>query len=328
MSKPKVFVSRIIAQEALDKIAGVAEMEVWPDELPPPYETMLEKAGDCDGVVTMLTDKMDAAALTRLPKLKAISNMAVGYDNIDIQAATQRGIVVGYTPGVLTETTADLAFALLVAAARRIVEADNYTRQGKWKTWGPMVLQGQDIYRATLGIIGLGRIGAAVARRARGFDMKVLYFSRTRRSPEEEREMGVEYVSHVSELLGMSDFISIHVPLTADTKNMIGETEFTMMKRNAVFVNTSRGAVVDQKALYEALKSGRIFAAGIDVTQVEPIPPDDPLLTLPNVIIPPHIGSASFATRTKMAMMVADNLLAGLRGEVPPDCVNPEALKS
>jgi glyoxylate reductase len=328
MSKPKVFVSRIIAQEALDKIAEVAEIEVWQAELPPPYETMLEKAGDCDGVVTMLSDKMDAAAIERLPKLKVISNMAVGYDNIDIKAATARGIIVGYTPGVLTETTADLAFALLAAAARRIVEADNYTRQGKWKTWGPMLLQGQDIYRATLGIIGLGRIGAAVARRARGFDMKVLYFSRTRRSPEEEREMGVEYVSHVSDLLAMSDFISIHVPLTADTKNMIGEIEFSMMKPNAVFVNTSRGAVVDQKALYEALRSGQIFAAGIDVTETEPIRPDDPLLTLPNIIIPPHIGSSSFATRTKMAMMVADNLLAGLRGEVPPDCVNPEALKS
>ena len=328
MSQPKVFVSRIIAQEALDKIAEVAEMEVWQEELPPPYETMLEKAGDCDGVVTMLTDKMDAAAIERLTKLKVISNMAVGYDNIDIKAATQRGIVVGYTPGVLTETTADLAFALLMAAARRIVEADNYTRQGKWKTWGPMLLQGQDIYRATLGIIGLGRIGAAVARRARGFDMRVLYFSRTRRSPREEKEMGIEYVSHVSDLLAMSDFISIHVPLTADTKNMIGKVEFSMMKPNAVFVNTSRGAVVDQEALYEALKSGRIFAAGIDVTETEPISPDDPLLTLPNIIIPPHIGSSSFATRTKMAMMVADNLLAGLRGKMPPDCVNPEALKS
>ena len=328
MSKPKVFVSRIIAQEALDKIAGFAEMEVWPEELPPNYETLLEKTRDADGVVTMLSDRIDADAIEKLPKLKVISNMAVGYDNIDIRAATERGIVVGYTPGVLTETTADLAFALLLAAARRIVEVDNYTHQGKWKTWGPMVLQGQDINGATLGIIGLGRIGAAVARRARGFDMKVLYFSRTRRTAEEERELGVEYVSKVSELLAMSDFISVNVPLTTDTKNMFGKVEFALMKPNAVFINTSRGAVVDQKALYEALKSGQIFAAGIDVTETEPIPADDPLLTLPNIIIPPHIGSSSFATRTKMAMMVADNLLAGLRGELPPDCVNPEALKS
>ena len=328
MSKPKVFVSRIIASEALDKIAEVTEMEVWPDELPPPYETLLEKAKDADGVVTMLSDRIDTAAIGKLPKLKVISNMAVGYDNIDIKAATARGIVVGYTPGVLTETTADLAFALMVAAARRIVEADNYTRQGKWKTWGPMTLQGQDIYNATLGIIGLGRIGAAVARRARGFDMKVLYFSRTRRSSEEEKELGVEYVPEVSELLSKSDFISINVPLTSETKYMIGEKAFALMKPNAVFVNTSRGAVVDQKALFKALQSGQIFAAGIDVTETEPIPPDDPLLTLPNIIIPPHIGSSSFATRTKMALMVAENLLAGLRGEMPPDCVNPEALKS
>jgi glyoxylate reductase len=328
MSKPRVFVSRIIAKEALDKIVAGAEMEVWPEELPPPYETLLEKTKDADGILTMLSDRMDAAAIGGSPRLKVISNMAVGYDNIDIKVATQRGIVVGYTPGVLTETTADLTFALMLASARRIVEADNYTRQGKWKTWGPMVLQGQDIHNAVLGIIGLGRIGAAVARRARGFDMKVLYFSRTRRSPEEENSLGVKYVSKVSDLLAMSDFISIHVPLNTETKNMIGKTEFALMKPNAVFVNTSRGAVVDQKALYEALNNGLIFAAGIDVTETEPIPPDDPLLTLPNIIIPPHIGSSSFATRTKMAMMAAENLLAGLGGEIPPDCVNPEALKS
>ncbi len=189
-------------------------------------------------------------------------------------------------------------------------------------------MQGQDIYKATLGIVGLGRIGTAVARRARGFDMKILYFSRNRRSLQEERELGVEYVPEVSELLSRSDFISINVPLTAETKYMIGDKEFDMMKQNAVFVNTSRGTVVDQKALYRALKDGKIFAAGIDVTETEPISHDDPLLTLPNIIIPPHIGSSSFATRSKMAMMVAENLLAGLRGEIPPDCVNPEALKS
>jgi glyoxylate reductase len=328
MSKPRVFISRIIAKESLDKIAAATEMEVWQDELPPPYEVLLEKARDAEGLVTLLTDRIDAAAIERMPRLRVISNMAVGYDNIDIAAATARNIVVGYTPGVLTETTADLAFTLMVAAARRIVEADNYTRQGKWKTWGPMVLQGQDIYKATLGIVGLGRIGAAVARRARGFDMKILYFSRHRRSPEEEQELGVEYVPEVSDLLSRSDFISINVPLTAETKYMIGDKAFDMMKSNAVFVNTSRGTVVDQKALYHALKNGKIFAAGIDVTETEPISPDDPLLTLSNIIIPPHIGSSSFATRTKMAMMVAENLLAGLSGEIPPDCVNPEALKS
>jgi glyoxylate reductase len=325
MARPKVFVSRVIAQEALDKIAANAEMTVWPEELPPSYETLLEKAKDAHGLLTMLTDKINAHAISRLPRLKVISNMAVGYDNIDVKVATERGIVIGYTPGVLTETTADLAFALMMAAARRIVEADNYTRQGKWKTWGPLVLQGQDVHHAVLGIVGMGRIGAAVARRAKGFDMKVLYFSRTRLSSDEERGLGIEYVPEVSQLLTKADFISINVPLTKETKYMIGEKEFAMMKPNAVFVNTSRGAVVDQKALYKALKSGQIFAAGIDVTETEPIPANDPLLTLPNIIIPPHIGSSSFATRTKMAMMAAENLLAGLHGELPPNCVNPEA---
>lgn len=326
MTKPRVFVSRLIAQEALDTISQVAEMEVWTEELPPPYEVFLEKAQGLEGMITMLTDKIDASLMDKSPGLRVISNMAVGYDNIDVREATKRRIVVGYTPGVLTETTADLVFSLLMAAARRIVEADNYTRQGKWRTWGPMVLQGQDIHHATLGIIGLGRIGTGVARRARGFDMKVLYYSHTRRSSQEERELGVEYVPELPLLLCRSDFISVNVPLNQETRSMIGESEFAMMKPNAVFINTSRGTVVDQKALYQALKNGRIFAAAIDVTETEPISPDDPLLTLSNIIISPHIGSSSFSTRTKMAMMAADNLLAGLRGVMPPNCVNPEAL--
>jgi len=327
MTKPKVFVSRLIAQEALDIIDQATEMEVWPEELPPSYEVFLDKTSDADGLVTMLSDKVDSNLMNKSPNLKVISNMAVGHDNIDVQEATKRRIVVGYTPGVLTETTADLVFSLLMSAARRIVEADNYTRQGKWKTWGPMVLQGQDIHHATLGIIGLGRIGTGVARRARGFDMKVLYYSRTRRSHQEERELGVEYVPELPLLLSRSDFISVNVPLTTETRYMIGENEFALMKPNAVFINTSRGSVVDQKALYQALKNGQIFAAAIDVTETEPIPPDDPLLTLSNIIITPHIGSSSFFTRTKMAIMAAENLLAGLRGEIPPNCVNPEALK-
>jgi glyoxylate reductase len=327
MTKPRVFVSRLIAQEALDKISRVAEMEVWTEELPPPYEVFLEKSHDLNGMITMLTDKIDASLMDKSPGLRVISNMAVGYDNIDVREATKRRIVVGYTPGVLTETTADLVFSLLMAAARRIVEADNYTRQGKWKTWGPMVLQGQDIHHATLGIIGLGRIGTGIARRARGFDMKVIYYSRTRRSRQEERELGMEYVPELPLLLSRSDFISVNVPLTQETTYMIGESEFAMMKPNAVFINTSRGTVVDQKALYQALKNGRIFAAAIDVTETEPISPDDPLLTLSNIIISPHIGSSSFSTRTKMAMMAAENLLAGLRGAMPPNCVNPEALQ-
>ncbi len=327
MTKPRVFITRVIAQEALDKIAQATEMEVWPGELPPSYEVLLEKARDAEGLLILVTDKVDVGLMEAAPKLKVISNMAVGYDNINIAEATKRHIVVGYTPGVLTEATADLAFALLMAAARRVVEADNYTRKGRWKTWGPMILSGQDIHHATLGIIGLGRIGAELAKRAKGFNMKVLYYDEIRRSEEEERQLGVEYVSELARLLAGADFISIHVPLLPQTPHLIGAAEFAMMKPAAVFINTSRGPVVDQKALYEALKSGRIFAAAIDVTEVEPISPDAPLLTLDNVIITPHIGSASFITRKNMALMAAENLLAGLHGEPPLNCVNPEALR-
>ncbi len=328
MTKPKVFVTRAIAQEALDKIAQATEMEVWPEELPPPYEVLLEKAQDAEGLLTMLSDKIDVNLMDAALKLKVVSNFAVGYDNINIAEATKLHIVVGNTPGVLTGTTADLAFTLLMAAARCVVEADNYTRKGRWKTWGPKILLGQDIYNATLGIIGLGRIGAEVAKRGRGFNMKVLYYDEMRRSEEEERQLGVEYVPDLVKLLPRADFISVHVPLLPQTRHLIGATEFALMKPTAVFINNSRGPVVDQKALYEALKSGQIFSAGLDVTEVEPIPPDDPLLTLDNVIITPHIASASFTTRKEMAFMAAENLLAGLRGKTPPNCVNPEALKS
>ena len=327
MAKPRVFVTRVIAQEALDKIAQVTDMEVWIEELPPPYEMLLEKARDAEGLLTMLSDKIDAALMDTAPKLKVVSNLAVGYDNISIAEATKRHIVVGNTPGVLTETTADLAFTLLMAAARRVVGADNYTRKGWWKTWGPKILLGQDIHNATLGIIGLGRIGAEIAKRGRGFNMKVLYYDEIRRSEEEERQLGVEYIPDLAKLLSRADFISVHVPLVPQTHHLIGAAEFALMKPTAVFINTSRGPVVDQRALYEALKSGQIFAAAIDVTEVEPISPDDPLLTLDNIIITPHIASASFTTRKNMALMAAENLLAGLRGETPPNCVNPEALR-
>lgn len=327
MAKPRVFITRLIAQEALDKIAQTTEMEVWPEELPPLYEVLLEKVRDVDGLVTMLSDKVDANLMDEASKLKVISNLAVGYDNVNIAEATKRHIVVGNTPEVLTQSTADHAFALLMAAARRVVEADNYTRKGYWKTWGPMILLGHDIHCSTLGIIGLGRIGAEVARRAQGFSMKVLYYDKIRRSEEEERQLFVEYAPDLTKLLSSADFISLHVPLQPQTQQLIGAAEFAMMKSTAVFINTSRGPLVDQKALYEALKSGQIFAAGLDVTEIEPIPPDDPLLTLDNVIINPHIASASFVTRRKMAFIAADNLLAGLRGEIPPNCVNPEALR-
>jgi glyoxylate reductase len=323
MTRPHVFISRNIFPEALDKIKPAADMEVWPGEFPPSYETLLVKTRDADGLLCMLSDRIDANLIKNSPKLKVISTMAVGYDNIDVAAATARGIRVGNTPGVLTETTADLIFSLLMAAARKVVEGDRYIREGKWKTWGPLTLLGQDIHHATIGIIGMGRIGTEVARRARGFNMNILYYSRTRKSREEEKRLGAEYVDKMTDLLARSDFISLHVPLTPETKGLIGAGEFAMMKPTAVFVNASRGAVVDQHALYEALKNGTIFSAGVDVTIVEPIPMNDPLLTLPNLVITPHIGSASFSTRKKMAFMAADNLLAGLKGVSLPYCVNP-----
>ena len=325
-TRPRVLITRSIATKALDIIRAVADTEVWPDELPPSYDVLKKKARGVDALVTMLSDRIDAALMDAAPNLRVVSNYAVGFDNIDIVEATRRGIIVGNTPGVLTETTADLAFALLMAAARRIVEADSYTRNGLWKTWGPGILLGQDIHHATLGIIGLGRIGTEVARRARGFNMKVLYYSRTRHK-EAEQDLSVEFVPELDSILARSDFISLHVPLTPETRYLIGPDQFATMKPSAVLINTSRGALVDQAALYQALKTGQIFAAAIDVTDVEPIPPGDPLLTLDNIIITPHIGSASFITRQKMALMAAENLLAGLRGEVPPYCVNPEALR-
>jgi len=323
MQKPRVYVSREIFPEAMEKIRTVTDTEVWPDVFPPSYEVLLEKTRQADGLLCMLSDRVDSKLIEQCPNLKVISTMAVGYDNIDIAAATDRGIRVGNTPGVLTETTADLIFSLLLAAARRIVESDNYVRKGNWKTWGPMILLGQDIHHATIGIIGMGRIGTEVARRARGFNMKILYYSRTRKSPEKEAELGLEFVDQMPELLSRSDFISLNVPLTPETKGLIGAQEFAMMKSTAVFVNASRGAVVDQRSLYDALSNGTIFSAGIDVMVVEPIPMDDPLLNLPNLVIAPHIGSASFNTRKQMSFMAADNLLAGLRGENPPFCVNP-----
>jgi len=327
MIKPKIFVARKIAQEALDIIAEAGEMELWEDELPPPGDVLINKVKDIDGLLSLLTDKVDAKLMDAAPRLKVISNMAVGYDNIDVPAATSRGILVGNTPGVLTETTADFAFALLLAAARRVVEGDNYTRRGDWKTWGPMILLGHDVHHATLGIVGSGRIGMEMAKRARGFDMKVLYYDVVQRKPEEEKALGLEYVPSLRALLSRADFISLHIPLIPETHHLISTAEFEAMKPTAILVNTSRGPVIDQKALYQALKSRRIFAAALDVTEVEPIPMDDPLLTLDNIIIAPHIASASVATRTKMATMAAANLVAGLKGEMPPNCVNPEALR-
>jgi glyoxylate reductase len=324
--RPSVFVTRALpGGDALPRLEAAADVEVWPEESPPPHDEIVRRAADADALLTMLSDRIDAAVLDAGKRLRVVANMAVGYDNIDIPAATERGILVTNTPGVLTETTADLAFALLLAAARRVAEGDRLTRTGGWKAWHPSFLLGRDVHGATLGIVGLGQIGQAVARRARGFDMRLLYHSRTRRR-EAESDLGLEFVE-LEQLLKESDFVSLHVFLSPQTRHLIGERELALMKPTAVLVNTTRGPVVDQRALYRALKERRIAAAGLDVAEEEPIPLDDPLLTLDNVTITPHVGSASVATRGKMAAMAVENVLATLRGEQPPNCVNPEAVR-
>ena len=320
--KPKVFVSRILPQPALDMILPICDAEVWQEELPPPRDVLLSKVRDLDGLLTLLTDKVDTVLMDSAPRLKVVSNCAVGYDNIDVPAATQRGIAVGNTPGVLTETTADFAFTLMMSAARRLVEGDRYTRAGKWKTWGLTVLLGQDVHGATLGLVGLGRIGAAMAKRATGFDMRVLYFDPSRRQ-DLEQQLGITYAD-LDTVVRQADFVSIHTPLTPETKHLVNTDLLRKMKKTAILINTSRGPVVDQTALYAALRDGVIGGAALDVTDPEPIAMNDPLLTLENCIIAPHIASASIVTRTKMATMAAENLLAGLRADPLPTPVNPE----
>ncbi len=324
MTNPQVFVTRIVPEGGLKLLRQACDAEVWPDELPPPREVLLEKVRGIDGLLSLLTDPVDAELLDAAgPGLKVVSNYAVGYDNVDVAAATARGIPVGNTPGVLTETTADMAFALLMAAARRIVEGADYVRAGKWRTWGPTLLLGHDVHGATLGIVGMGRIGRALARRAAGFDMKVLYSD-----PYCDEDKGADVDAalrcDLDELLAESDFVSLHVPLTDDTQRLVDATALAKMKSTAVLVNTSRGPVVDSDALYDALKAGTIAYAALDVTDPEPLPGDHKLLSLPNCLVVPHIASASHATRTRMAVMAAENLLAGLRGERLPNCVNPE----
>ncbi|MBD2185456.1 D-glycerate dehydrogenase [Planktothrix sp. FACHB-1355] len=324
MSKPKVFVTRILPDIGMEMLHQIAEIEVWPDRLPPPYEILLEKVKGKDGLLCLLTDKIDKNLLEISgSSLKVISQMAVGYDNIDIAAATTKRIPVGHTPGVLTDATADLTWALLMTASRRILEADKFTRSGEWKTWEPILLLGADISGATLGIVGCGRIGQAVARRAAGFGMRILYYNKQRLEPSLEESLGLGY-REFDVLLAESDFITIHTSLSEDTYHLFSDAQFQRMKQNAILINTARGSIVDADALYRALTNGRISGAALDVTEPEPIPLDSPLLTLDNIIITPHIGSASRQTRDKMAMMAASNLAAGLKGEKLPDCVNPE----
>jgi glyoxylate reductase len=324
--KPKVFVTRIIPEVGLAKIREQCDAEVWPEPLPPPHALLRQKVAACDGLVSLLTDKIDAALLDAAPRLKVVSNYAVGFNNVDIPAATARGVAVGNTPGVLTDATADMAFTLLIAAARRVVEGHQYTLAGKWKTWEPLGHLGQDIAGRTLGVVGMGRIGYALARRCRGgWDMNVLYYD-VHPSERAERDLGARRVG-LDELLRQSDFVSVHTDLNEQTRGLFNAERFGKMKRTAVFVNTARGPIVDQGALYQALKDGTIFAAGLDVTDPEPPRPDDPLLTLPNVVVAPHIASATVGTRNAMAEICADNLLAGLAGQPLRAWVNPEVAK-
>jgi len=322
--RPRVYVTRLIPEEALKKLADNVDYRIWESELPVPREVLLREAPPVDALLSLLTDKVDGPIMDAAPKLRVISNMAVGFDNVDLREATKRKIMVCNTPEVLTDTTADFTFALLLAAARRVVEGERVVRDGKWKTWGPMTLIGRDVHHATLGIIGLGRIGAEVAKRAKGFSMRVLYHHRTRR-PEMEKQLGVEF-RDLNSLLAESDFVTVHCPLLPETHHLISEEQFKIMKKTAILVNTARGPIVDPKALYNALHDRQIAYAALDVTEPEPIPTNDPLLTLDNIVIVPHIASASVATRTKMALMAVDNLLAGIKGERPPHIVNPEVL--
>jgi len=322
MSKPKVFVTRAIPEKGFEMIKDFCEVDVWPNELPPSRDELLQHVRGVDGLLCLLTDKIDGEVMDEAgPQLKVISNHAVGFDNIDVQAATIRKIPVGNTPDVLTDATADFAFALMMAVARRIPEAERYVHEGKWKTWGPMILLGVDLKGATLGLVGFGRIGKAMARRATGFDMRVIYYDPNEKKQDPDiKATRVDFET----LLEESDFISLHTPLTPDTRHLIDSETLSKMKPNAVLVNTSRGPVVDMNALYEALKEKRIFGAGLDVTEPEPLPLDSPLLKLGNIVIAPHIASASKTTREKMSWMAAQNLIAGLEGERLPNCVNPQ----
>lgn len=321
MTKPRVFVTRVIPEQGLDMLQSACDLEVWEDELPPSYETLVQKVAEVDGLLCLLTEKVDANLMDSAANLKVISQMAVGFDNIDVNAATERKLPVGHTPGVLTDTTADFAFALLMSAARRVVEGEKYVHAGKWQTWGPTLLMGQDIYGATLGIIGMGRIGRAMAKRASGFNMKIIYADEYEVPASEG--LNAERRS-IDEVLQEADFLSLHTPLTPETKHLIGERALKLMKPTATLINTARGPIVDQAALFTALSNGEIAYAALDVTQPEPIPMDDPLLTLDNCLIVPHIASSSVATRNRMSVMAAENLVAGLNGERLPHCANPQ----
>ena len=319
----RTFVLRQIFPEYLQKIKDESDAQIWEDELPPPRDILLGKVIGIDGILCLLTDKIDQELMEAAgPQLKVISQIAVGYNNIDIPEATKRGIPVGYTPDVLTQTTADATLALMLAAARRVTESERAVRAGEWRTWHPLHFLGQDLYGSTVGIIGMGRIGLEVAKRCLGFDTKILYYDKGRRE-DLEADYPLNFVDFDT-LLMESDFVSLHTVLDDSTYHLISDDAFAKMKTNSILVNAARGPIVDPKALYKALKGGQIAAAGLDVTEPEPIPMNDPLLTLENCVIVPHTASASVSTRREMSRISATNLLNGINGEKLLTCVNPE----
>lgn len=312
---PRVFVTREIPEVGLHRLRQFCEIDLWPELLPPDRQTLLARSAGCAGVLTMLSDGIDDEFLDAAgPELKVVSQYAVGYNNIDVKACNARGVKVGNTPGALTDATADMAFTLLIAAARRLVESRTYIDNGNWKTWEPMGHIGHDLMNQTIGIVGMGRIGQAMAKRCHGgWDMNVLYTARSPK-PEADEKFGAKHVSF-EELLEKSDFLSVHTDLNEQTKGMFDAKAFQKMKSTAIFVNTARGGVHVQSDLVDALKSGEIAAAGLDVTDPEPPAMDDPILSLPNCVIAPHIGSATVSTRDAMAMIAANHIIAGIQGE-------------
>ena len=325
MAKPKIYITRELPERGLKIIKEHFETEVWPEYAPPPKKVIIEKAKNVDALATLLSDKIDAEVFDAAPKLKIVSQLAVGFDNIDIPEATKRGIYVTNTPEVLTDTTADFAWTLLMAVARRVVEADKYVRTGQWKVgWHPAMLTGRDVFGTTIGIVGAGRIGYAMAKRAIGFDMKILFYDVIPRP--EMQKLGAKSVD-LETLLTQADFVTIHVPLMKETHHLINEQRLKLMKKTAYIINNSRGPVVDEKALYKALKEKWIAGAGLDVFEQEPTPVDNPLLKLDNIVVAPHISSASLETRSRMAEMVAGNLVDFFEGKKPPNLVNPDVLK-
>ncbi len=325
MSKNKVLITKRVYPEAVELLRGKFEVDYEGTNAGLTTDELVARARGCQAVVSQLTDKLNAGVIAQLQGVKVIANVAVGYDNIDVPAATAAGIAVTNTPGVLTETTADFAFTLLMATARRIPEAHAFVHSGEWKTWLIDLLAGQDIYGATLGLVGLGRIGAAVARRARGFGMNIIYCDAQAAPAEVEQELGAKRVE-MAELLKTADFVSLHVPLTPETRHLIGAAELKQMKPTAVLINTARGPVVDEVALADALEQKTIWAAGLDVFEAEPTV-HAKLLTLPNAVLAPHIASASVGTRRRMSMMAAENAAAALEGARPANLLNPEVWK-